>query len=190
MGKAENHVRSAKGEGATNDEVFTPEYILDIIVRTFGPIGLDPCSHPESIVPSTTAIMLPKYYPSVAPRALRTYFGDGLQVQWRGHGLMFGNFPYSSPWFERFLSKVFIDRDYDETVLLVPWRTGNVYWPKTAGKADVEVRLPRVKHHKAKTHAPFHSGLLYAGPRVELALGLGVLGDVRVHPRHTRLITS
>lgn len=188
MGKPENHVRSAKGEGESNDEVFTPEYILSVVEQVLGPIGIDPCSHPKSIVRSTTAVMLPKYAPQVAPFAQRTVFADGLRVQWRGHGLCWMNSPYSAPWLELFLTKMFVDRDRDEGAVLLPVRTGNVYWAKTAGLADVEIRLGRVKHHGEKTHSPFHSWLLYSGDRVEQAMGLGVLGDVRVHPRHTTMI--
>ncbi len=188
MGKAEHIVRSAKGDGASNDEVMTPPYLLEMIERMLGPIGLDPCSHPKSVVRSTTAIMLPKYAPAAAQFARRTVYADGLQVVWRGHGLTYVNSPYSSPLMERFLTKALTDGD--ENVLLVPSRTGNVYWPKTAGLADVEVRLPRVKHLGEKTHAPFAQWLLYFGDRVEEAMGLGVLGDVRVHPRHLRYAKS
>ena len=182
MGKAENRVRSAKGEGQSNDAVMTPVYILETVIKTLGPIGLDPCSHPKSIVPSDTAVMLPQYYPQTARFAQRTYFGDGLYVQWKGHGLTWLNSPYSSPALELFLKKMMAD--HDEVVALVPVRTGNVYWPKTAGLADVEIRLPRVTHHGETTHSPFHSWLLYVGPRPETALGLGTLGDPRLHPRH------
>ncbi len=185
MGKLENRVRSANGEGQSNDKVFTPEYILSTIERVLGPIGLDPCSNPKSIVRSTTAIMLPEYYPAVAPFAQRTVFADGLQVRWSGHGLVWCNFPYSDPLFKLFLAKA--TQDGDEIAALVPVRTGNRYWTKTAALADVEVWLPRVKHHGQKTHAPFNQWLLYFGGRVEAALGLGSLGPVRVNPRHTRL---
>lgn len=188
MGINEARVRT-RGEGK-NDEVMTPSFLLDAIVRVLGPIGLDPCSHPRSIVPSTTAIMLPKYAPAVAQFAQRTVYADGLQVVWRGHGLLYGNFAYSAPVFEQFLTKTVEEAKLGlEAVLLVPVRTGNVYWRKTAGLADLEVRLGRVKHHGDETHAPFHSWLLYFGDRIEQAMELGTLGDVRIHPRHTTLRT-
>lgn len=191
MGKTEHIVRSAKGEGKSNDEVMTPSFLLDAIVRVLGPIGLDPCSHPRSIVPSTTAIMLPKYAPATAQFAQRTIYADGLQVVWRGHGLVFCNPPYSKE-LKLFLSKgasEFGGASDEGIVFLVPSRTGNRFWPTSAGKADVEVRLSRVKHLGEKTHAPFAQWLLYFGNRVEQAMGLGTLGDVRIHPRHTTLRT-
>lgn len=187
MGKKENEVRSANGEGKSNDAVMTPSYILDAVERVLGPIGLDPCSNPKSIVRSATAVMLPEYAPATAPFAQRTVFSDGLQVVWRGHGLVWCNPPYSAPALELFLAKGLVDGD--ENVYLVPSRTGNVYWPKTAGLYDLEVRLMRVKHHGETYTAPFAQLLLYRGPRLEQAMGLGALGDVRVHPRHTVMRT-
>lgn len=184
MGIAENRVRT-RGERA-NDEVMTPAFITDAIVRVLGPIGLDPCSHPKSIVPSTTAVLLPKYAPATVQNAQRTVYCDGLEIVWRGHGLLFLNPPYSAPGLELFLEKTWTEAQQGlEAVVLLPVRTGNVYWPKAAGKADLEVRLMRVKHHGDKTHAPFAQWLLYYGSRWREAMGLGVLGDVRVHPRHT-----
>lgn len=205
---------------STNDVYGTPKYILDPIVRAFGRIGLDPASHPISIVESDTAILLPEYAPQIVRGALRTAYANGLHVDWRGHGFVFCNPPYSDGTARRtkaekaedgaleaaglpvpkrdkpnnggladFLAMAWcLRRDFSvESCLLVPARTGNVYWPHAAGKADVEVRLSRVTHLNQPTHAPFHSMLLYFGPRVELALQLGCLGDVRVHPRHTVL---
>jgi len=176
MGKKEN-------EFSRDDTVGTPTYILSAIVEVLGPIALDPCSHPAAVVPCEVAILLPEYAPARSSFARETRYGDGLAFQWDGRGLVYVNPPYSDlgPWCEK------AARDGDEVVLLVPSRTGNVYWPETAGLADVEVRLPRVTHHGSKVHAPWHSWLLYYGPRVETALGLCQLGEVRVHPRHVTL---
>lgn len=178
---------------STNDVYGTPKYILDPIVRCFGRIGLDPASHPISVVESDTAVLLPEYNPATVRGAIRTFYGNGLHIDWRGHGLVFCNPPYSSVpggGLKDFIQRAWdLQRDHGvETVMLVPVRTGNVFWPLAAGKADVEVRLGRVTHVGQKTHAPFHSWLIYYGTRIEASFGLQVLGDVRVHPRHTRLI--
>jgi hypothetical protein len=175
MGKQENEL-------TVNDTWGTPKYVLDAIVRVLGPIGLDPCSHPDAVVPCTHAIMLPGYE-RASPYAGQTWRGDGLTTEWDGYGLVYVNPPYSEldPWCQK------AAREGDEVVMLVPCRTGNVYWPSGAGQADVEVRLPRVTHRGSKAHAPWHSWLLYYGKRVELALSLVELGEVRVHPRHLDL---
>jgi hypothetical protein len=209
-------------ESATskNDVYATPRYVLDPLVRAFGRIGLDPASHPISVVESDTAILLPEYAPQIVKGARRTVYANGLHVDWRGHGLVFCNPPYSDGTARRtkeekaeddvlkaaglpvpkrdkpnnggladFLEMAWrLRRDFAvESWLLVPARTGNVYWPHAAGKADAEVRLARVTHVGQPTHAPFHSWLLYFGPRVELALQMQCLGDVRIHPRHALL---
>lgn len=218
MGKSEHLL-------TVNDTHGTPADILGVITKTFGPIGLDPFSHPDAIVPCEIAIMLPcvslarckicgwatsvMHMPADMPvkkcgqkgcdgrefllttstpppslAAKHTEYGDGLAFCWNGLGLIYSNGPYSI--LEEWTDKA--AREGDENVLLVPVRTGNVSWPKTAGLADVECRLGRVTHRGSKTHAPFHQWLLYYGARVEEAvLGLSVLGDVRVHPRHMNL---
>lgn len=176
VGKKENEL-------TINDTWGTPKYLLEAIVSTLGPIGLDPCSHPDAIVPCKQAVMLPEY-PRASPCAERTRRGDGLLFPWDGHGLVYVNPPYSKlgEWCEK------ATREGDEVVLLVPVRTGNVFWTKSAAFADVEVRLPRVTFHRSETHAPFHSWLLYYGARVEEAvLGFSEIGDARVHPRHVVL---
>jgi hypothetical protein len=187
MGKAENIVRT---DGKTRNEVMTPSAILEPVMRLLGPIGLDPCSNPNSIVVSNTAVMLPEYAPAVAQFAQRTVYADGLQIVWRGHGLVFVNPPYSDPLMEYFLAKAI--REFlgtgEEIVFLVPHRTANRYWPKTAGLFDLKIELyDRVQHHGEKHRSPFHQVLLYAGPRLERALGLAILGNAVVHPRHLRL---
>ncbi len=218
MGKSEHLL-------TVDDTHGTPEEILSVITKTFGPIGFDPCSHPNAIVPCELAIMLPcislvrcKFCgwstsvmhmpgatgiekcgqkgcdsaefllttstPPPSPTAKHTEYGDGLSFCWDGLGLGYQNPPYSDleAWCEK------AAREGDENVMLVPVRTGNVFWPKGAGLADVECRLRRVTHRGSKTHAPFAQWLLVYTKRVELAvLGLSELGDVRVHPRHMTL---
>lgn len=188
MGKSENVVRT---EGKTHNEVMTPLSILEPVMRVLGPIGLDPCSNPKSIVTSDTAIMLPEYAPEVAQFALRTVYADGLQIVWCGHGLTWLNPPYSDPLMGLFLAKA---RDEaargGEVVALVPHRTANRYWPRTAGAADLKIELyDRVQHHGAKWRSPFHQVLLYFGARTELALALATLGNAVIHPRHTTMRT-
>lgn len=117
MGKAEHHF-------STRDEVFTPAQVTDAIQAILGPIGLDPCSHPNSVVPARVRYYLPEYAPSfpvgtpvqlpATPRTLVvkdakgvvTYHpvvvpahiavvGDGLVLPWGPLGLVFVNPPYS-----------------------------------------------------------------------------------------------
>lgn len=186
MGKAEHIL-------GVDDTHCTPRYLLDPIEEKLGPIGLDPCSHPRSVVNSELAVMLPLYQIGVRPDVmLETYakgarmieFGDGFAKVWNGHGLVFVNSPYSE--LDRWLWKA--AHDGDEVLMLAPVRTGNVGWAP-AFTADIECRLGRVTHHGLKTHAAFHQAFLYWGPARRLPLVeevLSQLGDVRLHPRWTR----
>src|SRR3712207_2565751 len=56
------------GVGASRDERFTPPDLLEKIVHVIGPIGLDPCGHPDSAV-----------------RAAKFYYDtdDGLARPWK-----------------------------------------------------------------------------------------------------------
>lgn len=75
----------------TNDDLNTPEWILDL-VRRMGPIGLDPCSNPWSTVGAAVEYRLDRGE-------------DGLKLPWLGMWprSAFVNFPYSKPlpWCQR-----------------------------------------------------------------------------------------
>lgn len=114
MGRAENTF-------STRDSVGTPKEIIEPIVEILGPIGLDPCSHPGSIVPAATRFYLPEYAPPGMPHgtpvampatgstpAHVAVVGDGLVLPWGpGFGLVYVNPPYSrlssEPWLLRAL---------------------------------------------------------------------------------------
>lgn len=114
MGRAENTF-------STRDSVGTPQEIIEPIVEILGPIGLDPCSHPGSIVPAAVRFYLPEYAPPGMPHgepvpmpasgaapAHVAIVGDGLVLPWGpGLGLVYVNPPYSrlssEPWFLRAL---------------------------------------------------------------------------------------
>jgi hypothetical protein len=179
VGKSENLL-------TTDDTWGTPEYIYEPLVKGLGPIGLDPCAHPDSRVPCGTAILLEGYRPRTAPAATRTIYGDGLVLPWAGYGFTYVNSPYSN--LDEWGAKMC--EDGDEVVSLAPWRTGNVFWAPTFGTASVECRLLRVTHRGATAHAPFHQGLFYWGDRPKLAAevfaSIGGPESVRLHPRLTR----
>lgn len=56
MGRGENTF-------SLRDSVFTPAAITDPVQEILGPIWLDPCSHPNSIVPALVRYYLPEYAP-------------------------------------------------------------------------------------------------------------------------------
>jgi len=148
-----------------NDAVGTPEDILAPI-RAFAPIGLDPCSHPKSIVGAKVSVLLPAY--GIGNHELgddRIIEGDGLAMHWGGHGLVYVNPPYSrlhrDPWIKK------AREEADEAILLLPARTAGAWWQEEVRRCQSVTFLNRrVKHTDAEHGAPFHQALVYCGPRV------------------------
>lgn len=72
----------------TNDDLGTPKWIIDLVLAVDGPIALDPCSNPWSLVPAMTSWS--------AHRG-----EDGLAQEWGPvaniDGSIFVNPPYSRP---------------------------------------------------------------------------------------------
>lgn len=112
MGRGENTF-------SVRDSVGTPPEVYEPITHALGPIGLDPCSHPGSVVPAQVRYYLPEYAPPGMPHgtpvAMPAYgqtpahvavVGDGLVLPWGPRlGLVYVNPPYSKlseqPWILR-----------------------------------------------------------------------------------------
>lgn len=112
MGKSENTF-------SERDSVGTPPDIFEPIIDILGPIGLDPCSHPGSLVPAAVRYYLPQYAPAGMLHGVPTRLpanglipahiavvGNGLTMPWGpGLGLVYCNAPYSrlksDPWILR-----------------------------------------------------------------------------------------
>ena len=97
---------SQKEPAKRTDDWLTPPAILDA-VRKLGPIVLDPCSHPRSLVSAEITI----------EEEL-----DGLAWPWEVEGLIFANPPYSNlaPWLAKCAAEA--ARPGVEIVALVPPR--------------------------------------------------------------------
>lgn len=112
MGKSENTF-------SERDSVGTPPRVFNEIIRILGPIGLDPCSHPGSLVPARVRYYLEQYAPVGMPQGVPVQMhvrgavpahvavvGSGLVLPWGpGLGLVYVNPPYSvlsaAPWILR-----------------------------------------------------------------------------------------
>jgi phage N-6-adenine-methyltransferase len=132
-----------------NDGYCTPAEVYAPLVACLGPIGLDPCASAHSSVPATRKVFLPE---------------DGLAITWNDHGLVYVNPPFSKirPWVEK------ASHDGDEVVLLLPARTGAVWFQDFVEPCD-EILFwgGRVWFEGAPAQAPFHCVLAYWGTRVE-----------------------
>ena len=129
----------------------TPADVLDEI-RRFDAIGLDPCSNPQSIVGAATEWQLERD-------------GDSLARDWRGHGLVYCNPPYSR-WLKRWMAKC--STAGCEVISLTPARTDTVAWHSYAVTCDaVCFWRGRMRFLGAAASAPFPSALCYWGDRID-----------------------
>lgn len=143
-----------------NDEHLTPLEVFEPILRHFGPIALDPCSHPDSIVPAHTRILLPRYGQL---SGFTSY--DGLEFSWDGWGRVFLNPPYgrTEGGLERWTRKA--SQEGDEVFSLLPVRTSGRAWQRWVFPCDAICWWEgRITHVGSSDPAPFHQAVTYWGP--------------------------
>jgi hypothetical protein len=128
----------------------TPPEVLDL-VRKLGPIGLDPCSNPTSIV---------------GARDAWEFNDDGLNRPWADHGIVYVNPPYGREivwWVAKAEREARLGA---EIVALLPSRTDARWWQKHVTTADALVFWAgRLRFLGAPSSAPFPSAVAYWGPR-------------------------
>jgi hypothetical protein len=177
-----------KGEhtSKTNDTFCTPRKVWQPVIDTLGPIGFDPCSHPNASVPAATRVLLPKLYyrPKTGqvggnPYGItgsRVHYADGLEVPWSNKGLLFVNPPYSRLQYDPWIQKG--REECEEVVYLLPVRTSAGWWQDQAAYADaITFWRGRIVHEGMEHGAPFHQALAYFGPRRDVWLaGMGQYG--------------
>lgn len=133
-------------------EWYTPENVLDL-VRTVGPIGLDPCAP------------LDKSNPTGA-RCVYTSEDNGLVRDWRGCGLVYVNSPYGRAlpaWTEKIAREAAAGC---EIIALLPARTDTRWWQEHVVTAHALCFWRgRLKFRGAPAPAPFPSAIAYFGPR-------------------------
>lgn len=96
------------------DDWNTPDCVLER-VRSFAPIGLDPCSNAQSIVDAAVTWRLDQGT-------------DALGRTWRGHGLVFVNPPYGDD-IAAFARKMAREAaEGVEIIALLPHRTDTAWW--------------------------------------------------------------
>jgi transcriptional regulator with XRE-family HTH domain len=104
------------------DARLTPPNFIEQVVHVLGGIDLDPCSHPNSLVPAT-----------------RQYFqeDDGLSREWKAR-TVFINPPYTmATKFMRKAHEEWLSGSAKRIVILVPARTHTKTFHEIAGDADI-----------------------------------------------------
>jgi DNA N-6-adenine-methyltransferase (Dam). len=148
-------------------EWYTPQWVIDL-VELLGPIDLDPCWAPGSLVNAR------RYY---------TKETDGLNKPWDTGGLIYVNPPYGrdiGKWMRKCLDEA---AQGAEIVALVPARTGTRWFQSAASMSDaicfVKGRVDFFSPERASTSPMFHSIVLYWGDRVsDFAHAFGEAGFV------------
>lgn len=175
MGKSEHTF------GGNNDTVCTPETIYGPLIKTLGPIGLDPFGHPDQIVAPKNLVLLPEYSLGrdnvddayrIVYGVEAVHYGDGLELDWSElcpeDMWAFCNGPYSdiAPW----AHKMWVEANNGvESVGLCPVRTTGDYFQRWISRADVVQFLNfRIKFEGVEWGVPWHSVLFYFGPRADL----------------------
>lgn len=154
------------------DDHPTPQCVIDRLLK-LGPIMLDPCSNPASIVPAIVRIMLPEYAHAAVNG--RVIYGDGLAHPWPSGGLVYVNHPYSRGNPERWLRACAEHWQRErhratgtEIVALTAARTDTVAWHTALESAHaVAYWRGRLRFLHARGPAPFPSALIYWGKRPE-----------------------
>jgi hypothetical protein len=167
MGKMEN-------ERSKNDEVCTPAIVFQPILDAlrWKAFDLDPCSHPRSIVPARTAVLLPQYseggvarFPAVRGGARRCFiYADGLQFTWRKKRTWL-NPPYSQLQYTKRCPWLVKARDEaSRCVALLPVRTSSGWWHEFVRPASARCYWKgRIQHVGEKWGSPFHQALVFWG---------------------------
>ncbi len=142
---------------ATRVDWNTPE-IIKSVVECFNlgrPVGLDPCSNPNSIIKALRNMSLEKG-------------DDGLNASWQDYGLVYVNPPYGraiGPWIDKCAREG--AKGGAEIIALVPARVDTRWFQKCWEAQAICFWRGRLKFLGADQSATFPSALVYWGPRKE-----------------------
>lgn len=160
MGKKENEIGG-------NDAVCTPASVYEPVLQALGHprFTLDPCSHPDALVPTELRVLLPGYDTGVARPF--TIYGNGLDVDWTNHDVWL-NPPYSQlQYFNKYLWLRKCAEEAYRAVAFLPSRTSSGWWHEgilNCPQADILVQLRgRVRHIGHEYGSPFHQVLVGYG---------------------------
>ncbi len=146
-------------------EWYTPQHIIDRVLKVMGEIDLDPCSNDKD-------------NPNVPASQHYTQEDDGLSFEWRGRIYM--NPPYGreiTDWVNQ-LCKEWDAGRITEAIALVPARTDTVWfrWLRRFPRCFVWGRL---KFSESENSAPFPSMVVYLGQNLSGFIeAFGDIGDI------------
>ena len=141
-------------------EHYTPDVVLERVMRVMGDIDLDPCADPNHNVPAVKHYAPPEH--------------DGLAAPWKGR--VFMNPPYGkeiSDWVDKFTAE-----NIEQGIALVPARTDTQWWSWLSDYPVCLIR-GRLTFKGNKDPAPFPSAVFYRGRRIaRFASEFRLLGSI------------
>lgn len=147
------HVMRVMGS-SESPEWYTPQHIIDRVVKVFGEIDLDPCSNSHE-APNVPAL---NHYTAVDNGLLREWFGR-----------IYMNPPYGDEipqWVDR-LVQAYEGEEINAAIALLPARVDTNWFQPLWDYALCFVK-GRLRFSGAENSAPFPSVVVYLGPDVEL----------------------
>ncbi len=163
------------GGGERPQQIYTPQTIIDAILRVWPHIALDPCSGPDSIVPAAC-----RCYVSEKPDGKFTPGPgeiDGTKLPWVDHTYANPPFRFLKQW----LGKARTEGAVCEVMMLAPVRPHRVWWREARESAAATAWLNPVIFRDYKSGFPVPMALLYWGELVEVftwSIESAGLGDV------------
>lgn len=159
-------VKSLTSPGERPQEIYTPQYIVDAILKVWGTVQFDPCWGPGSLVPSLTHAYVPPRYEIPAVGKPKLVFRaaedeeDGLVVAWPDRTYVNPPFKFLKAWMAKARSEA---RSGAEIMLLCPVRPHRVWWRQTHVEASAVCYLNPVKFEGYKSTFPQPMCLMYFG---------------------------
>jgi hypothetical protein len=159
---AKSHI----GPGDRPQEIYTPQCIVDAVLRVWGHVAFDPCWGPSSIVPSQTHAYVPVRYRFNAKGEAKPYYEamegdvDGLTVPWPS--CTYANPPYVH--LKAWLQKAVEEASYGtEIIVLAPHRTQRKWYRSAKRAARAVCELDPLTFEGYKASFPAALAVLYYG---------------------------
>jgi len=126
-----------------------------LVSQVLGPVGLDPCSNPQSIVGAAEEWSLETSQ-------------DGLAPNWGSYGPVYVNPPYGRGAIDQWAAKIALEGAFGvELIALLPARVDTSWFRAVWTARAVCFWSGRIKFLGAESGAPFPSALPYWGGHVD-----------------------
>jgi hypothetical protein len=192
-----NKVRALTGTGVRPQEIYTPQLIINAVLKVWPHIALDPCTGPGTIIEAqNTCYVKPKHVPVMkkgeavldlgGQPKVRTVFRaddgetDGLTARWQDYTYVNPPFAHLKQWMLKCRHE---GDDGLEVMLLCPVRSNRKWWRDVEDTSTETCFLDPFAFHGFKSTFPQSMCVMYWGQLQSLfRLAFERLGDCRRKP--------